>query len=107
MTEMRSRFAGHHVHHFPCDCADWHHLVVEVDDVDKDWQYLDIADTYWPHSWRDRLRAAGKVLRGKPHYARAVVLDEANVRDLKAVIDSLFAPREPEGGERGEAARGK
>lgn len=96
MTEMRSTLPGHHVHYFPCDCGDWHYLVVEVDD-DPYWQLLDIADEYWPRRWRDRVRAAVTVLRGRPHYARHVALDEANVRDLKAVIDSLFEPREPEG----------
>lgn len=82
MTEMRSNLLAHHVHHFPCDCGDWHYLVVEVDDVDADWQYLDIADAYWPRRWRDRLRDAVTVLRGQPHYFRSLVLDEANARDL-------------------------
>lgn len=87
---MRPRFdGGHHEHFFPCDCGDWHYIGVSVDDEDPDWQYLMVDDAYWPHRWRDRLRAAAKVLRGRPHYHSGVVLDEANTLDLKRVVDAL------------------
>ncbi|HVA10532.1 MAG TPA: hypothetical protein VNG12_27790, partial [Acidimicrobiales bacterium] len=92
MTEMRDRWgADHHEHHFPCDCGDWHYLDVSTDEHDPDWQYLEIADTFWPTRWRDRIKAALTVLRAKPHHARALLLNRENVRDLKEVIDALAA----------------
>ncbi len=90
MTEMRPRWwEGLHEHHFPCECGDWHYLHVQVDDTDPEFCLLNIADTWEPVGWRDRLKAAWKMLRGQTHYAAGVLLNEPNVRDLKAVVDAL------------------
>lgn len=88
---MKTRVEGHHKHHFPCDCFDWHYLDVSIDDVDETWRYLSVADTYMASRWRDRIRGAWTVLRGKEHCHRGVILDKANTLDLKEVIDELAA----------------
>lgn len=44
-------------HHFPCECGGWHYLLV-VDDDDPDWRCLEIADTYAPRRWGERVGAA-------------------------------------------------
>lgn len=91
MTEMRPRWgAGHHEHHFPCDCGDWHYLQVSVDEFDPDWRFLEVTDTFTARRWRDRIKAAFTVLRGKTHYHSGVVLDRQNTEDLKAVVDWML-----------------
>lgn len=87
---MKTNIVNHQLHHFPCSCNDWHYIKVMVDGDDVSWRYLEIADAYAPLRWRDRVVAAGKLLRGKPHYHGGILLDEANARDLKVVIDSLI-----------------
>ena len=96
MTEMKTRIADHHEHHFPCDCGDWHYLDVSVDDVDETWRFLSVADTYWPHRYRDRIKAAFTLLRGKSHCHNGVLLDLANATDVKAVIDAVVNPVKPQ-----------
>lgn len=87
MTEMRSRGDTTHEHHFPCDCGDWHYLSVSLDEVDSKWRFLEIADTYYPLRWRDRFKAAWKVLNGEQHCVSGVLLNKQNAEDLKEVCE--------------------
>lgn len=86
MAKLTPKFDSHHQYIWKCDCWDWHYIEVDWDDEDETWRYLSIADTYWPHRIRDRIRAAITVLRGEPHHHTGIILSDKDVADLIAVL---------------------
>jgi hypothetical protein len=99
MPLVDNSLPGHETYWFPCSCHDWHYLEVDWDDEDEQWRALNIADTYWPRSWRDRLQAAFKMLRNKPHYHTGVLLTNEHLEELRTVLNKYStgkpAPRIP------------
>lgn len=91
MAEIPSKHPSLHKYIWRCDCADWHYLELEWDDEDPTWRFLELADTYWPHNFRDRLKAAWRVLRKQPHYARGILLDEPTIKDILEVLSKHVA----------------
>lgn len=91
MAELISKFDDHHEYIWKCECADWHYLQIGWDDKDVQWRWLEVTDTWHPTGWWERIRVAAKLLRGKPHFHGGIMLDEANVNDLLAVLSKHAA----------------
>lgn len=86
MAELISKHKELHSFIWKCECSDYHYVEIAWDDDDPDFRFLEIVDTFRPQRYRDRIVAAVKMARGKSHTPSAVILDNANVADIIAVL---------------------
>lgn len=97
MTKMASPWGpGYEDHLWRCTCGDSHFLQLSRwDDEDGS---VTLLDATGPERLRDRLRAAGRALLGRPHHLADVVLDAETAREVADLLRemstaSVTAPR--------------
>ncbi len=72
---------------FPCDCDDHHWLLFSWWNDDDFPPYLEITNTIWAPTIRERIKTAVKVLIGRRHYHGGVILDDETASELLAAIE--------------------
>lgn len=85
---------------FPCDANDNDFLSIQwwtengVLDPNDPHPFLEIIPSIWAGGWWDRIKAAGKILSGRPHYNGGIILTEDTVERLRETLDEIEILRE-------------
>lgn len=86
MAELRSKLDNHHEHIWQCECSDIHYVTLAWDDKDPTWRYLSLVDGWQGRTFRERVKGASKLLRGRYHVGAEILLDEATVAEVLKVL---------------------